>query len=289
MLTVCEPGDKVVVFSPFYENYEADTILSGAEPIFVSMRPPDYALDPEELRRAFQQQPKALILCNPANPTGRVFTRKELTLIAELAQEFDTWVITDEVYEHIVYPPHEHTYIASLPGMFERTLSCSSLSKTYTITGWRLGYAIGPEEAMQGLRKVHDFLTVGAAAPLQEAAVTALHFPGSYYKELTALYQRKRDILLSYLDKLGLPYTKPEGAYYVMVDASELGCEDDRAFCEWMVREVRVAAVPGSSFFRKPVNNLFRLHFAKRDKTLRAAGERLLQLREKTPPALPGV
>jgi len=278
MLTVCEPGDKVIVFSPFYENYEADTILSGSEPIFVHMRPPDYTFDPEELRRAFQQRPKALILCNPSNPTGRVFTREELTLIAELAQEFDTWVITDEVYEHIVYPPNEHIYIASLPGMFERTLCCSSLSKTYSITGWRLGYVIGPEEAMLGLRKVHDFLTVGAAAPLQEAAVTALNFPDSYYKELTALYQRKRDIILSYLDESGLRYTKPEGAYYVMVDASDLGCEDDLAFCKQMVREVGVAAVPGSCFFREPVNHLFRLHFAKRDETLRAAGERLLLL-----------
>lgn len=287
MLTVCEPGDKVIVFSPFYENYEADTILSGSEPIFVSMRPPDYTFDPDELRRAFRQRPKALILCNPSNPTGRVFTREELTLIAELAREFDTWVITDEVYEHIVFPPHAHTYIASLPGMFERTLCCGSLSKTYSITGWRLGYVIGPESAMDGLRKVHDFLTVGAAAPLQEAAVTALNFPDSYYDDLAALYQGKRDLLLSYLDEIGLPYTKPQGAYYVMVDASELGWEDDLAFCEWTVREVGVAAVPGSSFFREPTNHLFRLHFAKRDETLRAAGERLLQLREKIPPPPP--
>lgn len=282
MLTVCEPEDKVIVFSPYYENYEADTILSGSEPIFVALRPPDYTFDPDELRRAFRQRPKALILCNPSNPTGRVFTREELTLIAELAREFDTWVITDEVYEHIVYPPHAHTYIASLPGMFERTLCCGSLSKTYSITGWRLGYVIGPEQAMDGLRKVHDFLTVGAAAPLQEAAVTALNFPDSYYDDLTALYQGKRDLLLSYLDEIGLPYTKPQGAYYVMVDASELGWEDDLAFCEWMVREVGVAAVPGSSFFREPINHLFRLHFAKRDETLRAAGERLLLLGRET-------
>jgi aspartate/methionine/tyrosine aminotransferase len=281
MMTVCEPGDRVVVFSPFYENYGADIILCGAEPVYVELRPPDFAFDPDELRRAFALRPKALVLCNPSNPSGKVFTRDELELIAGLAQEFDTWVITDEVYEHIVFPPHRHTYIAALPGMFERTLSCSSLSKTYSITGWRLGYVLGPAEAIDGVRKVHDFLTVGAAAPLQRAAVTALRLPDSYYDELAALYLNKRELLLSYLDAAGLAYTRPEGAYYVLVDIADFGWADDLAFCEWMVREVGVAAVPGSCFFREPVNHLMRLHFAKRDETLRAAGERLALLREK--------
>ena len=176
MMTVCDPGDKVIVFTPFYENYGPDTILSGAEPIFVPLRPPDFRFDQDELRTAFEQGVKALVLCNPSNPTGKVFSREELQFIADLAQEHDAFVITDEVYEHIVYSPHRHTYIASLPGMFERTLSCSSLSKTYAITGWRIGYVIAPAEVTTGVRKVHDFLTVGAPAPLQEAAVTALEF-----------------------------------------------------------------------------------------------------------------
>ncbi len=281
MMTACEPGDRVIVFSPFYENYGADTILCGAEPIYVPMRPPDFRFDPDELRRAFEQRPKALVLCNPSNPTGRVFSGEELGVIAGLAQEFDAWVITDEVYEHIVYPPYRHTYMASLPGMFERTLSTGSLSKTYSITGWRLGYVLGPEEAIEETRKVHDFLTVGAAAPLQAAAVTALGFPESYYDDLAALYLGKRELFLSYLDAAGLTYTKPEGAYYVLVDVSEFGVRDDLAFCEWMVRDVGVAAVPGSCFFREPVNHLVRFHFAKRDDTLAAAGERLATLREK--------
>jgi aspartate/methionine/tyrosine aminotransferase len=280
MLTVCNPGDKVVIFSPFYENYGADTILSGAVPIYVPLRPPRFDFDPAELRRAFEQRPKALVLCNPANPTGKVFTREELNLIASLAEEFDTFVITDEVYEHIIFPPHEHVYFASLPGMFCRTLSCSSLSKTYSITGWRLGYVIAPPELIDGVRKVHDFLTVGAAAPLQEAAVTALNFPESYYRDLQALYSRKRDVFLNALDAAGLDYTKPQGAYYVMVDISKFGFSDDVEFCEWMAREVCVAAVPGSSFFREPVRHLIRFHFAKREETLQEAGRKLSKLKE---------
>jgi aspartate/methionine/tyrosine aminotransferase len=280
MMTACNPGDKVVVFSPFYENYAADAILCGAEPIHVELRPPDFTFDPDELRRAFEQRPKALVLCNPSNPSGRVFTRDELQFIAGLAEEFDTFVLTDEVYEHIVYAPHRHTYFAALPGMFGRTLSCSSLSKTYSITGWRLGYVIASPAVINEARKVHDFLTVGAAAPLQEAAVTALQLPENYYVELQALYARKRAKFLEYLDRAGLAYTKPEGAYYVMIDISEFGWRNDVAFCEWLAREVGVAAVPGSSFFHQPVNHLIRLHFAKRDETLATAGERLLTLRD---------
>lgn len=281
MMTACHPGDRVIVFSPFYENYVADTILSGAEPIYVPLRPPDFNFDPDELRRAFAQKPKALILCNPANPSGKVFTRDELLFIARLAEEHDVFVITDEVYAHIVYAPGEHVYFAALPGMFERTISCSSLSKTYSITGWRLGYVIAPPAVINEARKVHDFLTVGAAAPLQEAAVTALGFPDRYYRKLQSLYTEKRTIFLKYLDAAGLTYTRPAGAYYVMVDIAEFGWENDVAFCEWMARDVGVAAVPGSSFFREPVRNLIRFHFAKQKETLATAGERLLNLRER--------
>ena len=280
MMTACNPGDKVVIFSPFYENYVADTILSGAEPIYVALRPPDFSFDPEELRRAFAQKPKALILCNPSNPSGKVFTREELLFIAGLAEEHDAFVITDEVYEHIVYAPCEHVYFAALPGMFERTISCSSLSKTYSITGWRLGYVMAAPKVIEAARKVHDFLTVGAAAPLQEAAVTGLEMPDSYYRDFQAAYTEKRDLFLKYLDTAGLTYSPPGGAYFVMVDIAEFGWENDVEFCEWMAREVGVAAVPGSSFFREPVRHLIRLHFAKRPETLVAAGERLLRLRD---------
>ena len=278
MMTACNPGDKVLIFSPFYENYTADTILSGAEPIYVPMRPPDFSFDPDELTAAFQQRPKAIVLCNPSNPTGRVFSKEELTIIADLAQEYDTFVITDEVYEHIVYPPLKHTYISALPGMFERTISCSSLSKTYAITGWRLGYIIASSEIIQGVRKVHDFLTVGAAHPLQVAAVTALNFPETYYQELINDYGQRRDLFLRYLDRTGLPYFTPEGAYYVLVDISQFGYENDAEFCIWMAKEIGVAAVPGSSFYREPVNQLIRFNFAKREETLVAAGERLQRL-----------
>ena len=281
MMTACNPGDKVIIFSPFYENYVADTILSGAEPIYVALRPPGFGFDPEELRRAFAQKPKALILCNPSNPSGKVFTRDELLFIAKLAAEHDVFVITDEVYEHIVYAPGKHVYFAALPGMFDRTISCSSLSKTYSITGWRLGYVIAPAAIIDAVRKVHDFLTVGAAAPLQEAAITGLELPHSYYDELRAAYTEKRRLFLKYLDDAGLTYTRPDGAYYVMVDIAGLGLADDMEFCEWMAREIGVAAVPGSSFFREPVRHLIRFHFAKKAETLAAAGERLAGLRER--------
>ncbi|QTA89838.1 pyridoxal phosphate-dependent aminotransferase [Desulfonema magnum] len=281
MMTVCNPGDKVIVFSPFYENYGADTILTGAKPIYVPLHPPGFNFDPDELRNAFKQGVKALVLCNPSNPTGKVFTREELQYIADLAQEFDAYILTDEVYEHIVYAPHTHTYIASLPGMFERTVSCSSLSKTYAITGWRLGYVIASQEVIEGAKKVHDFLTVGAASPLQEAAVTALNFPLSYYEQLQNEYTRLRDCFLGYLDQTGLPYTIPQGAYYVLADISDFDVKDDTAFCRWLAKEIGVAAVPGSSFFHESVNHLIRFHFAKREDTLKAAGERLLKLKER--------
>lgn len=281
MMTVTDPGDRVVIFSPFYENYGADTILCGAEPVYVPLEPPGFGFDPEVLEDAFRQGAKALILCNPSNPCGKVFSRQELEIIARLAVRYDAWVITDEVYEHIVYEPNEHVYIASLPGMQERTLSCSSLSKTYSITGWRLGYIIAPADVIDTARKVHDFLTVGAAAPLMEAAVAGLTMPDSYYVELKNLYTRKRNLMLNGLDALKIPHTVPEGAYYILLDIGEFGYDDDLRFCEELAEKVGVGAVPGSSFFREPVRHLIRLHFAKQESTLEEALNRLEHLREK--------
>jgi aminotransferase len=275
MMTVCNPGDKVIVFSPFYENYAADAILSGAQPIFVPLKPPYFDFDVDLLEAAFRQNPKALILCNPSNPTGKVFSEEELAIIAGFAEKYDTYVITDEVYEHIVFKPYKHTYFASLPGMAERTLSCSSLSKTYSITGWRLGYIIASPKIIEGARKIHDFLTVGAAAPLQEAAVTALNFGDGYYEDLQAFYAEKKELFLNGLQRIGLDYSTPQGAYYVMVDVSKFGVTEDSHFAEWMASEIGVAAVPGSSFFRENVRHFVRFHFAKRKETLEQALERL--------------
>ena len=283
MMTVVNPGDRVIVFSPFYENYGADTILSGAEPIYVPLQPPAFCFDPEVLEDAFRRQPKALILCNPSNPCGKVFTEEELKLIASLAKKYDAYVITDEVYEHIVYAPHHHIYFATLPGMWERTISCSSLSKTYSITGWRLGYTIAPPEITERIKKVHDFLTVGAAAPLQEAVIPGLQFGQDYYDDLLEKYTHKRNLFLKGLDDLKIAHTNPEGAYYVLLDISRFGYESDQEFCETLAREVGVGAVPGSSFFREPVNHLIRLHFAKKDETLLEALNRLEGLRTKIP------
>ncbi len=283
MMTVTNPGDKVVIFSPFYENYGADTILSGAEPIYVPLTPPDFRFDPNVLEDAFRQHPKALVLCNPSNPCGKVFTREELETIAALAAKYDVYVITDEVYEHIVYAPHRHTYFAALPGMWERTISCSSLSKTYSITGWRLGYIIAPPEIIDRAKKVHDFLTVGAAAPLQEAVIPGLKFGQEYYDDLLAKYAHKKELFLKGLDDLHIIHNDPEGAYYVLLDISEFGYDSDLKFCEDLARLVGVGAVPGSSFFREPVNHLIRFHFAKKDETLLNALNRLESLRAKIP------
>lgn len=281
MMTVANPGDKVIVFSPFYENYGADTILSGAEPIYVPLYPPEFNFDPDELEAAFRQKPKALILCNPSNPCGKVFTYDELKIIADLSEKYDAFVITDEVYEHIVYAPHKHTYFASLPNMWERTISCSSLSKTYSITGWRLGYIIAPPQIIEVAKKVHDFLTVGAAAPLQEAAVTGLRFGDDYYRQLRDKYTEKRDLFLKGLDDIGIAHTVPQGAYYILLDVSEFGYKSDLEFCEVLARDVGVGAVPGSSFFRENVNHLIRLHFAKKNETLNEALNRLEHIRTK--------
>ena len=283
MMSVCDPNDKVIVFSPFYENYGADSILCGANPIYVPLHPPVFNFDKEELENAFKQNPKALILCNPSNPCGKVFSKEELEYIASLAIKYDTYVITDEVYEHIVYAPYKHTYFASLPGMFERTISCSSLSKTYSITGWRLGYCIAPENIIEQIKKVHDFLTVGAAAPLQEAAVVGLEFSDAYYDELQKLYTHKKDLFINGLKELNIPHTEPQGAYYVMVDISEFGYDSDLDFCVDLIKNVGVAAVPGSSFFKEEENRYIRFHFAKKDETLLAALNRLKDMRAKMP------
>lgn len=275
IMTVCDPGDKVIVFSPFYENYSADTILNDCIPIYVELRPPSFEFSVDELEAAFKQKPKALVLCNPSNPCGKVFSYDELKLIADFAEKYDTFVITDEVYEHIVYAPYKHTYFASLPGMWERTISCSSLSKTYSITGWRLGYIIAPEHIVDAARKVHDFLTVGAAAPLQEAALVGLKFGDDYYKALLDKYTHKRELFCKGLDDLNLTYSKPHGAYYVMVDISQFGYEDDYNFAVDLCEKVGVAGVPGSVFFNEKVNHLIRFHFAKEDSTLYDALNRL--------------
>ena len=286
VMSICNPGDKIMVFSPFYENYSADAILSGAEPIFIPLVPPTFEFDINLVEEGFKQGARAIIVCNPSNPCGKVFTEEELLAIGKLAIKYDAFVVTDEVYEHMVYAPHKHTYMASLPGMFEHTITCNSLSKTFSITGWRLGYVVGTEEVIEACKKVHDFLTVGAASPLQEAAVTGLNFPDSYYDELLELYTEKREYFCNGLDKLGIKYYKPQGTYFIMVDIQEFldlpqfKGYSDLEFCEWMIRNIGLAAVPGSSFFREEVNNLIRLHFAREKSTLDEALARLAKLKE---------
>ncbi|MCI1665966.1 MAG: aminotransferase class I/II-fold pyridoxal phosphate-dependent enzyme [Atopobiaceae bacterium] len=276
VMTVANPGDRVVIFSPFYENYGADSILCGAEPTYVELHAPDFTFDEAELEAACARpSTKALILCNPSNPCGHVFSRDELLAIARIVERHDLYVITDEVYEHIVYAPDVHTYFAGLPGMAERTISCSSLSKTYSITGWRLGYVIATSEVTDRVKKVHDFLTVGAAAPLMEAAVAGLRLPRSYYDDLAALYAHKRSLFCDGLDRLGIAHVKPQGAYYVMCDISDFGYDSDEEFCVELCRRVGVGAVPGSCFFNAPENRFVRFHFAKSDEVLNAALERL--------------
>ena len=286
MMTICNPGDKVLVFSPFYENYGADAILSGADPIYIPLVPPEYHFDMGLVEEGFRQGAKAIIVCNPSNPCGKVFSREELLGIGELALKYDAFVVTDEVYEHMVYAPYKHTCMASLPGMFDHTITCNSLSKTYSITGWRLGYLVGPEEVVEGAKKVHDFLTVGAAAPLQEAAVTGLEFPQSYYDQLLDTYTRKRQYFLDGLDRIGLKHNVPQGTYFVLIDIQDFldlprfKGWTDLEFCEWMIVNIGVAAVPGSSFFKEPVNHLIRLHFAREESTIDEALSRLSRLTE---------
>jgi aminotransferase len=290
MLALVDPGDEVVIFQPFYENYGPDALLSGAKPVWVPLHPPDWHIDLDELRRAFSKNTRAIILNTPNNPTGKVFTRAELSAIAELCQEFDAFALADEIYEYIIYTDEPHVSIASLPGMLERTVTVSGLSKTFSITGWRLGYCVAPAEVTRGIRKVHDFLTVGAPHPLQAAAATALAFPQAYYDKLREDYRRRRGILLPYLRDAGFEFATPDGAYYVMTDVAGILppvshgglIMDDVAFVRRMVQTVGVAAVPGSSFYAPKERGRTKVRFmwAKRDETLHEAGRRLLRVRE---------
>ena len=280
MMAITNPGDKVIIFSPFYENYKADAILSGAEPIFVKLNPPNFDFDIDELENAFKQNPKAIILCNPSNPSGKVFTREELQIIADVAEKYDTYVVTDEVYEHIVYKPYVHTYFASLPKMKDRTITTTSLSKTYSITGWRLGYTIANKEITQAIKSVHDFLTVGAAAPLQEAAIVGLNFGDEYYEKLQEKYTHKRDIFLNGLKEIGLDFYSPQGTYFVMVDISKFKRKSDYDFCVELSQKIGVTPVPGSSFFKDDNNDYVRFHFAKNNDTLIEAINRLRKIND---------
>lgn len=280
LMAVTNPGDEVVVFEPFYENYRPDALLCGAVSKLVTLRPPHWTFDPQELRRAFTSRTKAIIVNTPNNPTGRVFTREELLEIAGLAQEFDTLVITDDIYEHILYDGAKHIPMSTLPGMRERTVMVNSMSKTYSVTGWRIGWVMAPPEICDGIRKVHDFLTVGAAAPLQEAGAVALSAPRSYYDGLAETYKAKRDLLLGQLEAAGLSCYKPQGAYYILCDVASFGFADDVAFTRRLIEDVGVACVPGSSFFAAPARgkHLVRFCFCKREETLREAGRRLQAL-----------
>ena len=279
-LALVDPGDEVIVLEPFYENYGPDAILAGATPVFVPLEGPDWRLDPERLRAAFGPRTRAIVVNTPHNPTGRVLTRDEITLIAELCREHDAWAITDEIYEHIRYAGNHHP-IATWPGMRERTVTISGLSKTFSCTGWRIGYTVAPPELTGAIRKVHDFLTVGAPAPLQTAAAIGLAFDADYYNHLSLEYRARRDLLCAALDEAGFGFSVPEGAYYVLADYSRLSRDDDRTFALWLAREAGVATVPGSSFYSEPSpdRRLVRFAFCKRAETLEAAAERLQALR----------
>lgn len=283
LFAITNPGDKVIMFSPYFENYRAQTLLVGCEPVFIPLVPPNFNYDANVLEDAFKQGAKAILICNPSNPSGKVFTRAELEQIAQLAVKYDTYVIMDEVYEHIVYEPHEHIYMNSLPGMWERTISCSSLSKTYSITGWRLGYAIAPKEIMDRIKQYHDFNTVGAPSPLMEAAIVGLEMPDSYYTEFGAHYAHMKQIFTDGLRSMGMEFTEPQGTYFVLANIGQYMKKNqtDVEFCEEMAQKVGVAAVPGSSFFMEGVPDIVRLHFAKKDETLYEALNRLSDIKAK--------
>ena len=286
LLAVCNAGDEVVIFEPYYENYGPDSILSGAKPRFVKLRPPaspdgDWSFDERELRAVFHRHTKAIIVNTPNNPTGKVFSRAELELIRDLCVEFDVLAITDEIYEHIVYDGARHISIAGLDGMTERTITINGMSKTYSVTGWRVGWTIAPPRLTDAIRKVHDFLTVGAPAPLQEAGASALSLPQSYYRKLAEGYRQRRDRLIRALEEVGFRCFRPQGAYYIMTDISGFGFTDDLAFTQHLVSEVGVAAVPGSSFYRNSIDGAHQVRFAfcKREETLGEAAKRLGKLR----------
>ena len=280
MLALLNPEDEVVIFEPFYENYWPDSQLSGAVCRYVTLRPPDWSFDVKELRRAFNENTRAVILNSPNNPTGRVFTREEITQILALCEEFDALILTDEIYEHIIFDGELHIPPMALPGGRERSVLVNSLSKTYSVTGWRVGWVLAAPEFTSSIRKVHDFITVGAAAPLQQAGVTALHFPDTYYSELASTYQSKRDLLLGILEKVGFKCFVPKGAYYIMADISNFDFSDDTAFCMHLINEIGVGAVPGSSFFSDAADgaHLVRFCFAKKPETLHTAADRLQKL-----------
>ncbi|MBE6718322.1 MAG: aminotransferase class I/II-fold pyridoxal phosphate-dependent enzyme [Ruminococcaceae bacterium] len=283
LFAITNPGDKIIMFSPYFENYRAQTLLADCEPIFVPLIPPAFNYDANVLEDAFKQGAKAILICNPSNPSGKVFTEDELKQIAALAIKYDTYVIMDEVYEHIIYAPHKHIYMNSLPGMWERTISCSSLSKTYSITGWRLGYAIAPQNIMDRIKQYHDFNTVGAPSPLMEAAVAGLELPDSYYEEFGQHYAHMKKIFTEGLDRIGIEYTDPQGAYFVLANIGQFmkKGQTDVEFCEQLAEKVGVAAVPGTSFFMEDVRDIVRLHFAKKDETLYDALERLSTIKQK--------
>ena len=275
MMAIVDPGDKVILFSPFYEAYATDALLCGAEPIYVSLTGDDYTFDADELEAAFKQRPKVIFICNPSNPCGKVFSKDELLTIASLVEKYDTFAVIDEVYEHIVYEPTEYTYFSTLPGMYERTISCGSLSKTYSITGWRLGYIFAPPVVTDAIKKLHVYLTISAPSPLQEAAVTGLHFGLDYYQGLRELYRKKRDFVIDSLDAIGITHNVPQGAFYMLLDIGAYGYDDDEAFCRDLAEKIGVALVPASTFFKEPVHHLARLQFAVRDETLKEAMHRL--------------
>ncbi len=281
MLATVDPGDEVVVFEPYYENYGPDAVLASATPRYVKLHPPEWTFDETELRQAFNERTKAIIINTPHNPTGKVFTYEELSLIAELCLHWDVLAFTDEIYEHILYDGAKHVALATLPGMSERTVTINGLSKTYSVTGWRVGYILANPELTIAIRKVHDFLTVGAPAPLQRAGVAAMKLSPNYYEELSKLYHDKRDKILQILDKVSIPYFIPKGAYYVFADISKFGYKTDIEFTKYLIQEIGIAVVPGSSFFSKPENgkSFIRFCFSKNPETLDAASERLLKLK----------
>lgn len=283
IFALTNPGDKIAMFSPYFENYRAQAIMADCEPVFIPLTPPEFNFDPNVLEDAFRQGLKAILICNPSNPSGKVFTYDELKLIADLCIKYDVYAIMDEVYEHIIYAGHKHVYMNSLPGMWERTVSCSSLSKTYSVTGWRLGYAIAPQNIMDRIKQYHDFNTVGAPSPLMEAAVVGLNMPDSYYEEFGAHYAHMKKLFTEGLSRIGIPYTDPQGAYFVLADIGPFlkKGQSDVDFCLEMAQKVGVAAVPGTSFFNENVNNIVRLHFAKLDSTLNEALDRLSHIKEK--------
>lgn len=288
ILALTEPGDEVIILEPWYENYVPDCQMAGARPRFVPLREPEYTFDPGELRAAFNEHTRLILINTPHNPTGRVFTQAELSTIASLCQEFDVIAVTDEIYEHILYDGRQHISIGSLDGMHDRTVTISGLGKTYAVTGWRVGWIVAAPRLTALIRKVHDYLTVCAPAPFQAAGITALNLPASYYADMRAQYTKRRDILVKALDKIGMPYSQPQGAYYVMADFARMAWRrdaayhaawsPDRAFAEYMAREVGVAVVPGSSFYADSGGHTrVRLNFAKKEETLREAAQRLLE------------